>query len=287
MYDCIVIGTGAAGVSAALTLKARGKNFVLLGSKNLSSKIEAAEEINNYPGLPAISGKGLKVALLNHLQSCGIAVTPAQVTGVYAMGESFSVLTDGQSYEGKTVILATGVESVKPVAGELEFLGRGVSYCATCDGLLYKGKKIVAVSTSPAFEEEVEYLSSLASSVVFVPLYKGAGLSAQNIQTVTDMPRAIEGDMRVRRVVFAKQTVECDGVFLLKEAIAPSALVPGLKTEGGHVSVSRDCSTNLKGLFAAGDCTGRPYQYAKAVGEGNVAAHSVCEFLSLSDKDKK
>ena len=280
MYDCIIIGTGVAGISAALTLKARGKSFLLLGSPSLSSKISAAELINNYPGLPAISGDAFRQALSAHLQSSGIEITPAQVTGVYDMGDHFGVLCASSSFEAKTIILATGVEAVKPIEGELEFLGRGVSYCATCDGMLYKGKKIVVVCTSKFMEDEVEYLSSLAAEVTFVPLYKGAEVEGANINYINDMPRAIKGDMRVRRVVFGKIEVECDGVFMLKTALAPSALVPGLKSREGHVEVDRQCRTNLSGLFAAGDCTGRPYQYAKAAGEGNVAAHSVCDYLS-------
>lgn len=279
MYDCIIIGTGAAGISAALTLKARGKNFLLMGSKGLSPKISAAEKINNYPGLPAVDGEQLKAALLRSLESAGIQITPAQVTGVYDMGGHFGVLCGQDSYEAKTIILATGVEAVKPVPGELEFLGRGVSYCATCDGLLYKGKKIVVVCTSKDMEEEAEYLASLASEMYYAPLYKGAALSGENVHIIGGMPQAIEGGMRVERVVFKDRTVECDGVFMLKSALAPAALVPGLKAEGGHVLVDRQCRTNLSGLFAAGDCTGRPYQYAKAAGEGNVAAHSVCDYL--------
>ena len=129
-------------------------------------------------------------------------------------------------------------------------------------------------------EDDAEYLSSLAAEVTFVPLYKGAEVEGANINYINDMPRAIKGDMRVRRVVFGKIEVECDGVFMLKTALAPSALVPGLKSREGHVEVDRQCRTNLSGLFAAGDCTGRPYQYAKAAGEGNVAAHSVCDYLS-------
>ena len=133
-------------------------------------------------------------------------------------------------------------------------------------------------------EDEAEYLASLASSVVYAPLYKGAEVKGDNVRYINDMPRSIEGGMRAERVVFSKETVPCDGVFMLKSALAPSALVPGLKAEGGHVVVDRQCRTNLAGLFAAGDCTGRPYQYAKAVGEGNVAAHSVCDYLAEKNK---
>lgn len=143
MLDCIIVGSGIAGISAALTLKANGKNFMLLGSPDLSVKISRAECIRNYPGLSSVTGREFARALKKQLAEAEISVTDERVSGVYAMGGKFAVLTQsGVSFESKTVILATGVESVKRLEGEEEFLGRGVSYCATCDGFLYKGKTI-------------------------------------------------------------------------------------------------------------------------------------------------
>ncbi|MGN0818249.1 MAG: NAD(P)/FAD-dependent oxidoreductase [Candidatus Coproplasma sp.] len=280
MYDCIIIGTGAAGVSAALTLKARSVNFLWLGNKNLSNKISSAERIKNYPGLSSVSGKELNQAFAAQISESGIEITQARVTGVYATGNAFSVACGSEVYEGKTVILATGVEAVKPIEGEENFLGRGVSYCATCDGFLYRGKKIAVVCTSKGLEEEVEYLASIAAEVYLVALYKQVEVSGENITLIRDMPVAITGGMRAEKLVFKDRELPVDGVFMLKEAVAPSTLVPGLKSENGHVVCDRECVTNLDGLFAAGDCTGRPYQYAKAVGEGNVAAHSVIAYLA-------
>lgn len=285
MFDCAIIGTGAAGVSAALTLKALNKNFIWFGPRTLSFKIRTAEKIRNYPGLPSVSGKELAEAFMRHVCAEGIAVTEKRVTGVYPTENYYTLLCDTLSYEAKTVILATGVESVKPLKGELEYLGKGVSYCATCDGFLYKGKKIAAVCTLKDLEHEIEYLASLAEKVYVFPLYKGAEFHAPNIETVSGMPLEIAGDGRVQAVVLKGRAVSVEGVFLLKAAVSPSVLVAGLKTENGHVVVSRACETNYRGLFAAGDCTGRPYQYAKAAGEGNVAAHSVNAYLAEQSKN--
>lgn len=278
MWDCIIIGSGVAGVSAALTLKANGKEFLLLGSPELSGKISRAERISNYPGLSAVSGAQFCEALKNQLKEADIRVTDERVTGVYAMNGFFTALTEsGASFEGKTVILATGVEAVKPIPGEAEFVGRGVSYCATCDGFLYKGKTIAVVCTSARFYHEAQYLASLAGKVYFVPLYKGEKELGNNAEIILKKPLRIEGGRRVEKLVFEGREVAVDGIFFLKESVSPAVLVGGLETEAGHVRVNRDMSTNLKGLFAAGDCTGRPYQYAKAAGEGNIAAHSVCD----------
>ena len=283
MLDCLIIGSGPAGVSAALTLKANGKSFVLFGSEDLSEKIVKAERIENYPGLSSVSGRAFCDALKEQLTGAGIQIETKRVTGVYAMKDSVSVsLEGGEVLSARTAILCCGVETVKQIDGEAEFLGRGVSYCATCDGFLYKGKSIAVISTSERFEHEVLYLADLAEKVYFIPLYKNVAVEKKNVLQLKKAPKRVEGARRVERLVFfgkTEESVQVDGVFMLKDSISPSALVGGLATENGHVLVDRNMRTNLKRIFAAGDVTGRPYQYAKAVGEGNVAAHAVCDTL--------
>lgn len=278
-YDCAIIGTGPAGISAVLTLKSMNKTFIWFGSANLSQKIRKAEMISNYPGLSCISGEEMSRAFLDQIQQMEIELTEKTVTSVLHMGDYYGLLCDQEMFEAKTVILATGVESVKPILGELELLGAGVSYCATCDGMLYRGKKIAVVSTSAEYEHEVAYLANLAEKVYFIPLYRDVTLEGGNIEIVRKMPREVLGNARVEMLRFDDMELSLDGVFFLKAAISPSALVMGLETENGHVVVDRQCATNLPGCFAAGDCTGRPYQYVKAAGEGNVAAHSVVRYL--------
>ncbi|MBQ2740483.1 MAG: NAD(P)/FAD-dependent oxidoreductase [Clostridia bacterium] len=282
MLDCIIIGSGPAGISAALTLKANGKSFILLGKKSLSAKIEKAELISNYPGLYAITGQDFCAALQDQLAREEIEVVEQKATGVYAMKDKFFVTAEGDNtYESRTVILASGVETVKAIEGEEAFLGRGVSYCATCDGMLYKDKTIAVFCTTKALEHEVEYLASLAKKVYLLPLYKGVEVEGENIEKIVKMPEKVEGGLRAERLTLkGGQTLEVDGIFMLKDSVSPSALVGGLAVENGHVVVDRGCKTNLSGLFAAGDCTGRPYQYAKAAGEGNVAAHAAIEYLA-------
>ena len=287
MTDCIIVGSGIAGISAALTLQANGKTFQIFGSNALSDKIAKAELIHNYPGLSNINGKAFVTALQDQLKEGNIVITQEKVSGVYALKDKFTILTqEGNTYESKTVILASGVESVKQIDGEEAFLGRGVSYCATCDGFLYKDKTIAVVCTSKALEHEISYLANIAKKVYLTPLYKDIQIEQNNVVLIRKMPQKIDGGLRVNKLIFAAPPAEdipaelpVDGVFMLRESIAPAVLVGGLQTENGHVTVTRAMETNLKGCFAAGDCTGRPYQYAKAAGEGNVAAHSVSEYL--------
>ena len=280
MVDCIIIGSGLAGISAALTLQANRKEFLIFGSKALSEKIEKAEKIHNYPGLPDVSGKVFSEALKAQLESAGIEVKEEKVAGVYALKSGFTVLTqEGKQYESRAVILACGVESVRQIEGEEEFSGRGVSYCATCDGFLYKDKTIGVVCTTKRLEHEIGYLADFAKRVYLVPMYKNVEVRRENMTVIKKMPTKIVGGKRVEKLVFPTEEVPVDGVFMLRESVSPAILVGGLHTENGHVVVGRDMSTNLNGLYAAGDCTGRPYQYTKAAGEGNIAAHSVSEYL--------
>lgn len=285
MLDCIIVGSGVAGISSALTLKANSKSFLMIGEKTLSDKISKAEEIHNYPAFVGVSGKEFSNILLQQLENEGIAITEGRVNGVYSMKEKFVVTTqDGGMYESKTVILACGVETGKRIKGEQEFLGRGVSYCATCDGALYKNKKIAVVCLAKKFEHEAKYLSELAGKTYLFPFYKGVDLSGDTIEKILKMPSEIVGDKRVNGVVYEIkgeiQRLDVDGVFILKEGLPPESIAFGVETDGVSVNVDREMKTNLKGCFACGDITGRPYQYAKAVGEGNVAAHSVVEYLS-------
>ncbi len=284
MLDCIIVGSGMAGISAALTLKANSKSFLMIGTKSLSDKISKAEEIHNYPAFVGVSGQALSNLLSKQLEMEEITIAEGRVNGVYAMKEKFVVTTqDGGMYESKTVILACGVETGKRIKGEQEFLGRGVSYCATCDGALYKNKKIAVVCLAKKFEHEAKYLSEIAEKTYLFPFYKGVELSGENIEKILKIPSEIVGDKRVNGVRYEMKgevkRLDVDGVFILKEGLPPESIAFGVETDGVSVKVDREMKTNLKGCFACGDITGRPYQYAKAVGEGNVAAHSVVEYL--------
>ncbi len=284
MYDIAIIGSGPAGVSAAVNAKLLNKKYIWLASRATSKKVARAELIKNYVGLPDITGGELAWTLKNHADSMGVELTEAVVTGVYDLGGRFALLAGNETYEAKTVILCLGVETVKPIAGEEKFLGRGISYCATCDGFLYKGKTIAVLCFDKHFEHEVEYLCKLAGKAYVMPFYRGyEGFASKNLtenaEVILKTPNAFEGDTKVREVVFKDQKLAVDGVFVLRGAVSPTTLVHGLKVEDGHIAVNRDCSTNIAGIFAAGDCTGRPYQYIKAAGEGNVALHSAVEFL--------
>ena len=285
--DIAIIGSGPAGVSAAITARLRGKSLLLFGSKELSEKIGKAHTIQNYPGLPAVSGEDLRAAFQKHLDTMGIQVTEARVNAVYAMGDYFAVQTANETYEATAVILATGVVQGKPLPGEEEFLGRGVSYCATCDAPLYRGKAVAVIGSSPAAEPEAAYMAEVAGSVLYLPLYDGAPDLPATVQVLREKPTAVTGEVTVTTLHTDGGDYPVDGVFLLRDAMAPTQLVPGLEGKGGHVAVNARMETNLPGCFACGDAVGLPYQYVKAAGEGNVAALSAVEYLAARKRNAK
>lgn len=279
-YDIAIIGSGPAGVSAALTAKKRGKSVLLFGRKNISEKVEKSELICNYPGVGDITGKQLVADIKNQLKLHEIDITCEQISAIYQMGEYFSIDGANHEYQAKTVLLATGMDINLTVKGEEEFLGRGVSYCATCDGSLYRGKTIAVVCDSKELEEEVAYLAGLAKKVYYFPKIQETVKQAGNVEKLESIIERIEGDRKVKRMVLKDGTsYEIDGIFFLKKSVPPTALMKGIAMEDGHVVVDRKMSTNIPGVFAAGDCTGLPYQIAKAVGEGNVAVHAMISYL--------
>ena len=282
--DIAIIGTGPAGVSAAITATIRNKKILLFGNKELSGKISRAQEIRNYPGFPAISGEELAKKFREHLDAMEIEITEKRVAAVYAMGDYFALQAGEEMIEARAVILATGVAAAKPLPGEKEMLGRGVSYCATCDAPLYRGKTAAVIGYSPREEAEAAFLSEVCPEVTYFPVYADETHLPEKVRVIREKVTGIE-QRDGRRIVRTEDGAwEADGVFVLREAVAPDTLVPGLETEGAHVTVNRKMETNLPGVFAAGDLTGLPYQYVKAAGEGNVAAISAAMYLDVKAK---
>lgn len=280
MYDIVIIGSGPAGLSVALNAQIRKKSFLWFGSKSLSTKVEKAEKILNYPGFSCISGKDLIEKMREQVQARDLFIEEKRVDSIYAMGDRFISCVNQEMYESKTVILATGVEIGGAISGEAELLGKGVSYCATCDGGLYQGRKIAVVCTDPEFEEEIAYLAGIADTLsLFLPPSVSVEGKWENVRQFRGLPSAVCGTEKVDSVLFHGEEIPVEGVFFLRNTIVPSALLNGLATREGNIVVNRRQETNLPGCYAAGDCTGRPYQYAKAVGEGNVALHSALEYL--------
>ena len=277
--DIAIIGTGPGGVSAAITAAIRNKKVLLLGSRDLSEKMRRAHQILNYPGFPAVSGNDLADAFARHLAQMNIPVTEKRVNAVYAMGDYFVLQAGEEMLEARSVILASGVVQGKPLPGENEMLGHGVSYCATCDAALYRGKTAAVIGYGPREEAEAAFLSEVCSEVYYYPMYREETNLPEAVKVIREKVTELAQEDGKRIVVTENGRKAVDGIFVLREAVAPAQLVPGLETDGSHVVTDRKMATSIPGLFACGDITGTPYQYVKAAGEGNVAALSAVNWL--------
>lgn len=266
MTDIIVIGGGPAGISAALTAINRGKSVLVIANAPESADISKAGMVTNYPGLPQVGGKELMDIFRKQLASAGARVITARAMSAMNMGDSFYVSTGAEDYQCGALILAPGIVKRQSFPGEAEYLGRGVSYCATCDGMLYRGKRVAVVGLNSYAPEEAEFLRSIGCVVEYFDRSRAGKYEIKGGDTVTEL-------------VADGVEYPVDGVFILRSTIAPDSLVPGLELRGGHIAVDERMETSVKGVFAAGDCVGRPYQIARAVGQGNTAAISAAEYL--------
>ena len=263
--DILVIGGGPAGLSAAVNARARGRSVLVVSNPLEENPLWPAERVDNYPGLPAVSGAELLTQLRRHAERSGAEFLTGQALTSVRMGDAWYVSVGPDMYNAKAVVLAAGVARGKKFPGEAEFLGRGVSYCATCDGMLYRGKAVAVLGYSDSARQEAEFLERIGCRVTYF-----------------DRPRTCEihGEETVRSVTCDGQSTDVDCVFILRPALAPTDLFPGLETEKGFVAVDRRMATNLPGLFAAGDCTGGPLQAAKAAGEGLIAGQSAAAYVA-------
>lgn len=281
-YDIIILGSGPAGLAAAVAARGRDKSVLVAGNPWQDSPLARAERVDNYPGLPGRTGLALLEEFYRHASGLGADFVVGKVLALLAWN-GFSLTVGSQVHQGRALILAPGVVRAAKYPGEAEYLGRGVSYCATCDGMLYRNRPVTVVGLAPDAPQEANYLHSLGCQVVYVAPRQPQGLD-ETIPYVKAGRLAVRGERTVTGLEADGALLPCAGVFILRRAVAPTDLLPALETEEGVIRVDRRMATSVPGVFAAGDCTGGPLQVSKAVGEGHVAALSACEYLDLQDR---
>ncbi len=268
MTDVAIIGGGPAAISAALTLRQRDKSVVIISADMESSHLYKAEKISNYPGMAGMSGKAMLEQMIREAEGQDVLLIHGRATSIMAMEPGFGIAVGSDFIQADAIILAPGLSMGKPYKGETEYLGMGVSYCATCDGMLYKGKNVAVIGLSSDAQEEADFLRQVGCGVEYFDRSRAKQYEIRGAESVTAL-------------VADGVEYPVDGVFIFRSGVAPDLLMYGLELEGGAVKVDRQMKTNLPGVFACGDCTGAPYQLAKAVGEGNVAALSAVKFLDM------
>jgi thioredoxin reductase (NADPH) len=286
VHDVAVVGAGPAGVSAAINVRNRGRGVLLLAGRAPFGRVNGPHEIANYAGFPVTTGDDLVGAFRRHLDAFDVAVVEDKVTRIVrdgdgSDGDGFALFGAGEVYRARTVVLATGVDLEASIEGEDELVGQGVSYCVTCDGRLFAGRSLAFVSFGAPGEEEAHELAEVfGARVTYLPQYAGeyrlgAGVDLHTGAELRRLSRAADGV----HVELADGELVADAVFIYREAVAPRALLDGLEADGPHLVVDQFMRTSVPGVFAAGDCTGGPYQVAKAVGQGQVAALSAVRLL--------
>ena len=261
MTDIIIIGGGPAGVSAALTVKNRGKSVKIISNSAEQSNLWKAKLVENYPGVDE-----LLRSLRSQLDGAGIETITGRALSAMPMGNGFAVSVGQDYYDCRALILTVGITQQSTYPGEEAFLGRGVSYCATCDGMLYCGRKVAVIGLNEEAESEAEFLRSIGCMVEYFDKKRAKKFEILGGETVTEL-------------VADGVSYPVDGVFILRSTIAPNNFLAGLEIENGHLVTDASMKTTVDGVYAAGDCVGRPYQIARAVGQGNTAALAACEYL--------
>ena len=285
MYDIAVIGSGPAGLSAAVQARVRNKSVLVVGGDDRDNPLYKTPRIENYLGFPQVSGQALLEQFRVHAQEMGVERKEGRVLNIMPMGDTFYLSIGSDMKQARAIILATGVVWANKYPGEAEYLGRGVSYCATCDGMLYRGKEVVVVGKAADAPQEANYLQELGCKVTYVSDKAPDGLRP-DIPFVKAPRVEIAGGAAVEGVKAGSAAIPCEGVFILRPSVAPTDLLPGLVLEGGYIRVDRNMATSVPGVFAAGDCTGQPLQVSKAVGEGLVAGLRAAEYVDhISDSN--
>lgn len=273
IFDLIIIGCGPAGLSAAINARIRNLDLLLMGSDFSSPKLYKAEKINNYLGLPEISGLELKDKFLTHLKKLEVPIQEAKVDSIYPADDHYIIMARNKTYRSYKIILAPGISTAKLIQGEEDLVGSGVSYCATCDGPLYKGKNVAVVAYNPEGIEDAKFLAEITNQVYLIPQFElEAEANLPEISVIQEKPTAINLPDNSPVVELENQQLEVDGVFIYRDTTPADKLIYGLELNDNHIKVDHKLETNFAGIYAAGDCTGIPYQVAKAVAEGQLAA---------------
>lgn len=265
MYDLLIIGGGPAGLSAAMTARNRNLSVCVVCGGAADSALYKAGRVTNYPGVPDVSGPALLEAMTQQARDLGADMLRERALSAMPMGKTFGVSAGKEFVEGRALLLATGIAQRGTFPGETDYLGRGVSYCATCDGMLYRGKRATVIGLAADAPAEADFLREIGCDVHY---YDGKKHRFE-----------IRGAERADTLVVDGTAEPADVIFVLRAGFAADTLLPGIATQKGHIVVDADYAASIPGVFAAGDCTGAPYQIPAAVGEGNCAALSVVRWL--------
>lgn len=283
MYDVIVIGAGPAGITASLyTQRGNLKTLVLHNEK---SGLEKAEKIENYYGFEnGISGESLYKTGIKQAKNIGVEVKNEEVTKIENSEDIFKIITPKGEYNSKVLILSTGNKKNKPkIKGIEKFEGKGVSYCAICDGFFFKNRSVSVVGSGNYAVSETNELINIANDITILTNGdKAPEIRADNVNIDTKEIDEIIGENRVQGVKFKDGSeLETDGIFIAQGVAGSTDFAKklGIITNKDNIVVNSDMETNIKGIYACGDCTGGLLQVSKAVYEGAKAGLQAIKYI--------
>lgn len=293
MYDIIILGTGPAGLSAAIYAARYNMNVLVLGTE-IGGVVSTTHLIDNYLGLPEISGEELSKKFFEHVkkfENCEIKT--AIVNSIQKINDIIYVSTeDGKVYEGKNIILAIGAERKKAnIKNETEFLGKGLSYCAVCDGMFYKDKTVAVIGSGDSAIKGVKFLSNIVKEIYLISEKEKIELEDEvlknpKVKILTETKvKEVNGNNKVEKIIIEKnnknEEILIDGIFIEIGSVPQSVMFKGLGldiNELGFIKVNQDCKTNIDGIYAAGDITtgfSNLKQIIVAASMGAIAATSI------------
>ncbi len=283
MYDVTIIGAGPAGISASLyTQRANLNTLVIYNDK---SGLEKAETIENYYGFEnGIDGESLYITGINQAKNLGVEIKKEEVLKIEITENGFEVTTTNNTYTSKTVIIATGNKKNTPkIKGIKEFEGKGVSYCAICDGFFYKGKEVAVLGNGNYAISETNDLINLAKQITILTNGKEVpNIRAENVKVIPKEIREVRGGDKVEEIEFEDDSkLKIDGIFIAEGTAGTKEFAKklGILTNGDKIIVNDKMETNIPGIYACGDCTGGLLQISKAVYEGATAGLEVIKHL--------
>ena len=285
MYDVIIIGAGPAGISASLYTQRANLKTLIIYKKTEISALEKANEVSNYYGFEkGIKGKELYEKGIKQAENLGVEILEEEVTNIKQVGNQFKVETLKNKFDSKTVILATGNKRNKPNIKGIElFEGKGISYCAICDGFFFKNKNVAIIGNGDYAISETMDLQNIVKSITILtdgkemPEYR-----AENVEIVEKEIKEVIGEKKVEEIKFKDNTrMKVDGIFVAQGVAGSTEFAKklGAKIQYDKIVVDENMETNIKGLYACGDCTGGLYQISKAVYEGTKAGLQVINYL--------
>ena len=290
MYDLIIIGGGPAGLTAGIYAQRARLKTLLLEKEMVGGQIAVSDVIENYPGFPSISGAELMEKFEQQARGLGLEIKLTDVIAVQKKGEEKIVKTSDGDLITRTVIVATGAKPRRlGIPGEKELTGKGVSYCATCDGPFFKGQKVLVVGGGDTAVKEAVYLSRIANKVYIAhrrdqlraeKIIQEKAMSTPNIEILwSHILKEIKGKTGVEKVALQNlkdntvKELEVEGVFVFVGINPTTDFVDVEKDKQGFIKTDQDMQTSVKGIFAAGDCrTTALKQVSTAVGDGAIAA---------------